>query len=29
MGQHNDEVYRELLGLTEQRYADLKARKVV
>jgi formyl-CoA transferase len=29
MGQHNDEVFRELLGLTEERYAELKANKVV
>ncbi len=29
LGQHNDEVYRELLGLTEQRYAELKSAKVI
>ena len=29
MGQHNDEVYRDLLGLDESRYAALKAAKVV
>jgi formyl-CoA transferase len=29
MGQHNDEVYLELLGLGEQRYAELKAARVV
>lgn len=29
LGQHNDEVYRELLGLPEQRYAELKAARVI
>ena len=29
LGQHNDEVYRELLGLTEERYAELKSAKVI
>jgi len=29
MGQHNDEVYRELLALSAERYAQLKAGKVV
>ena len=29
MGQHNDEVYRDLLGLDESRYAALKAANVV
>jgi formyl-CoA transferase len=29
LGQHNDEVYRGLLGLTEQRYAELKSAKVI
>ncbi len=29
MGQHNDEVYRELLALSAERYAELKAGKVV
>jgi formyl-CoA transferase len=29
MGQHNDEIYLELLGLPKDRYEDLKARKVV
>jgi formyl-CoA transferase len=29
LGQHNDEVYLELLGLSAERYADLKTRKVV
>jgi formyl-CoA transferase len=29
LGQHNDEVYRELLGLTEARYAELKSAKVI
>jgi len=29
MGQHNDEVYLGLLGLGEQRYAELKAARVV
>jgi formyl-CoA transferase len=29
LGQHNDEVYLKLLGLPEQRYAELKERKVI
>jgi formyl-CoA transferase len=29
LGQHNDEVYRELLGITEERYAELKSAKVI
>ncbi len=29
LGQHNDEIYRELLGLTEERYAELKSAKVI
>jgi formyl-CoA transferase len=29
MGQHNAEVYLEVLGLSQERYADLKSRKVV
>jgi formyl-CoA transferase len=29
MGQHNDEVYLGLLGLSEERYADLKAAGIV
>jgi formyl-CoA transferase len=29
LGQHNDEVYRGLLGLTEERYAELKSAKVI
>jgi hypothetical protein len=29
MGQHNDEVYLKLLGLGEQRYAELKAASVI
>jgi formyl-CoA transferase len=29
LGQHNREVYRELLGLTEARYAELKSAKVI
>jgi formyl-CoA transferase len=29
MGQHNDEVYSELLELSAERYAQLKAGKVV
>jgi len=29
LGQHNDEVYRDLLGLSEERYAELKAAKVI
>lgn len=29
LGQHNDEVYGQLLGLTAERYAELKAAKVI
>ena len=29
LGQHNDEVYRDLLGLAPERYEDLKSRRVV
>ena len=29
LGQHNDEVYRGLLGLPEERYAELKAARVI
>jgi formyl-CoA transferase len=29
LGQHNDEVYRDLLGLSEARYAELKSAKVI
>ncbi|HEX8756102.1 MAG TPA: CoA transferase [Steroidobacteraceae bacterium] len=29
LGQHNDEVYRELLGMDAQRYAALQARRVI
>jgi len=29
LGQHNDEVYLGLLGMTEERYAGLKSRKVI
>ncbi|MCP4908865.1 MAG: CoA transferase [bacterium] len=29
MGQHNERVYRELLGLSEERYRDLIARRVI
>jgi formyl-CoA transferase len=29
LGQHNDEVYLELLGLAAQQYADLKSRQVI
>jgi len=29
LGQHNDEVYRDLLGLSEERYSELKAAKVI
>ena len=29
LGQHNDEVYRGLLGLTEERYAELKSARVI
>jgi len=29
LGQHNDEIYRELLGLTDERYTELKAAKVI
>jgi formyl-CoA transferase len=29
LGQHNDEVYLKLLGLPEERYAELKERKVI
>jgi len=29
LGQHNDEVYLDLLQLTHERYDDLKSRKVI
>jgi len=29
LGQHNDEVYLELLGLSRERYAELRAAKVI
>jgi formyl-CoA transferase len=29
LGQHNDEVYRDLLGMSPERYAQLKAQKVI
>jgi formyl-CoA transferase len=29
MGQHNDEIYLDVLGLSEQRYSELKAAKVI
>ena len=29
LGQHNDEVYRQLLGLSAERYADLKTAQVI
>ncbi len=29
LGQHNDEVYLKLLGMSAERYGDLKARKVI
>jgi formyl-CoA transferase len=29
LGQHNDEIYRQLLGLSEARYSELKAAKVI
>jgi formyl-CoA transferase len=29
LGQHNDEIYRSVLGLTEERYAELKSAKVI
>jgi formyl-CoA transferase len=29
LGQHNDEIFRGLLGLTEERYAELKSAKVI
>ena len=29
LGQHNDEIYRELLGLSAERYSELKAAKVI
>jgi formyl-CoA transferase len=29
LGQHNDEVFLKLLGMADQRYADLKSRKVI
>ena len=29
LGQHNDEIYRGLLGLSEERYAELKSAKVI
>jgi hypothetical protein len=29
MGQHNDEVYLQLLGISRERYEELKAGKVI
>ncbi len=29
LGQHNDEIYQNLLGLDAERYAALKSRKVI
>jgi len=29
LGQHNDEIYRQLLGLSAERYADLKTAQVI
>jgi len=29
LGQHNDEIYRDLLGMSPERYAQLKAQKVI
>lgn len=29
LGQHNDEIYRDLLGLSEARYAELRSAKVI
>jgi len=29
LGQHNDEIYRDLLGMSPERYAQLQARKVI
>jgi formyl-CoA transferase len=29
LGQHNDEIYLRVLGLSPERYAELKAAKVV
>jgi hypothetical protein len=29
MGEHNDEIYLQLLGLEPARYAELKARRII
>jgi len=29
LGQHNDEVYRTMLGMSAERYAKLKAAKII
>ena len=29
MGEHNDEIYLQLLGLGPERYAELKARRII
>jgi crotonobetainyl-CoA:carnitine CoA-transferase CaiB-like acyl-CoA transferase len=29
LGQHNDEIYLDLLGLEPERYQDLKARRII
>ena len=29
MGEHNDEIYLQLLGLEQARYAELKARRII
>jgi crotonobetainyl-CoA:carnitine CoA-transferase CaiB-like acyl-CoA transferase len=29
LGQHNDEIYLQLLGLARERYDELKSRKVI
>jgi formyl-CoA transferase len=29
LGEHNEDVYRRMLGLTAERYAELKQRKVI